>query len=124
MSLNNYCNIYHADKRGLIARRVKFARGFFSRLRGLLGCKQLEEGEGLLLYPCSAIHCFGMQFPIDAIFLDHQNRVLCIHENMLPGSKASDHRASMVLELNAGEALKHGIEKGEELLISFNDKKK
>ncbi len=118
MNKKLYCRVSHADARGLIAQQVKVASGFFSRLRGLLGRKKLEKGEGLILYPCSSIHCFGMQFPIDVVFLDEQKRVVGIRENMKPGSHASNHSAHLVLELNAGEVQKHGVKNGEELVFS------
>ena len=124
MNRKLYCRVSHADARGLIAPQIEVARGFFSRLRGLLGRKKLEEGEGLILCPCSAIHCFGMNFPIDAVFLDSQNQVVGIRENMAPGSQASNSCAHLVLELNAGEVLKHRINNGEELVFSFYPKER
>ena len=119
MSKKLYCQVYHADVRELIAERIEVAQGFFTRLRGLLGKKVINEGEGLLLSPCSSIHCFGMRFPIDAIFVDKQYRVVDIYPNMKPGSMASHRQARYVLELKAGEAKRHKIEIGEQLNITF-----
>lgn len=113
------CHVYHGHGQELITDQIEVARGFFSRLRGLLGRKGLDEGEGLLLSPCSSIHCFGMRFPIDALFLDKQYRVVSIHPNMKPGSMASHHQARYVLELKAGEAERHKIEIGEQLSVKF-----
>ena len=39
------------------------------RMKGLLGRKSLDHGEGLWIKPCMGIHTFGMRFPIDVIFL-------------------------------------------------------
>lgn len=36
---------------------------------------RLEEGSGIWIAPCEAIHTLGMKTPIDAIFIDHQLRV-------------------------------------------------
>jgi uncharacterized membrane protein (UPF0127 family) len=93
-------------------------------MRGLLGRKNLKAGEGLLLWPCSSIHCFGMHFPIDVIFLDRQTRVISLRENLTPGSRASYRQARCVLELRAGEVKKHHINIGDQLMINFqtNDK--
>jgi uncharacterized membrane protein (UPF0127 family) len=96
------------------------ARSFFSRLRGLQGREELPAGEGMLLWPCKSIHCFGMQFPIDVVFMDNFCRVTSVREYMYPSSKASDHQARCVLELCAGEIRKHGIKTGDQLIICFN----
>jgi len=113
----NIFHVYHADKGIIIADHIEIAKRFLPRLRGLLGRKSLAEGEGLLLSPCSSIHCFGMRFPIDAIFLDKQYRVVAIHPNMKPGAMASHRQARYVLELKAGEAERHNLEVGEQLRI-------
>jgi len=114
------CNqVYSRDGKVLIADQVELAKKFLPRLRGLLGRKSLDEGEGLLLSPCSSIHCFGMRFPIDAIFLDKQYRVVAIHPNMKPGAMASHRQARYVLELKAGDAERHGIEIGEQLQVTM-----
>ena len=116
-----YCTVYHRDNQQLIADRVEVAASFITRLRGLLGRKHIPAGSGLLLQPCSSIHCFGMQFPIDAIFLDRHHRVITIRENLSPGSWASQDLAYSVLELGAGEAGKHKIAVGEQLRLAFTD---
>jgi len=61
-----------------------------------------------------------MKFTIDAIFLDKDYRVVSIHPNLKPGKMASNRKARHVLELKAGEAAKHGIEVGEQLIIKPN----
>lgn len=100
-----------------IADRIKIADKFWSRFRGLLGRPGLDEGEGLLISPCWSIHCLGMKFAIDAIFLDKDYRVVAIHPDMKPGGIASNRKARYVLELKAGEAERHKIHIGEQLRI-------
>jgi len=119
MSKKLCCQVFHADAKELIAERIEVAKGFFTRLRGLLGRKSLDKGEGLLLSPCSSIHCFGMRFAIDAIFLDSQYRVVNVHPDMQPGSMASHRQARYVLELKAGAAERNKIEIGEQLHMAF-----
>lgn len=114
-----FSHVYHADNGILIADQVELGKRFLRRLRGLLGRKSLAEGEGLLLSPCSSIHCFGMRFPIDAIFLDKQYRVVAVHPDMKPGAMASHRQARYVLELKAGDAERHGIEIGEQLQVTM-----
>ncbi len=38
------------------------------RMKGLLGRRELPDGEGILLRPCASIHMFFMRFAIDAVF--------------------------------------------------------
>ena len=64
--------------------RAKVARTFAERARGLIGTKSLPEGEGLLIEKCNAIHTFFMSFPIDATFLDGQDRVVKTVRNIRP----------------------------------------
>jgi len=117
--MKTYCAVSHGEERKLIAERIEVALRFFPRLRGLLGRKNLKDGEGLLLWPCSAVHCFGMRFPIDTIFLDSRFRVVSIRENLMPGSHAAYSLANYVLELKSGEVMRHKIQYGEQLIISF-----
>jgi len=98
-----------------IGNQIMLADAFWSRFRGLLGRKSLMPGEGILLHPCSSIHCLGMRFPIDAVFLDRDYRVLAVRDQMKPGALASCKGAACVLELAAGEAETHSIQKGDQL---------
>ena len=46
------------------------------RARGLLGRSGLGPNEGLLLERSRSVHTFGMRFPIDAVLLDRDDRVI------------------------------------------------
>ena len=85
------------------------------RMRGLMGRSGLPAGEGLLLTPAPAIHTAFMRFPIDALFLDSQLRVLDIRESLPPWRVASKRTARSVLELAAGECARHRVEVGHRL---------
>ena len=96
---------------------VWHARGYFARLRGLLG-RTLKEDGGMLLTPCSAIHTVGMGYPIDAIYLDRQGRVLRIDESLKPGRVLPMQLgARHVLELPAGSAKRRTILTGDKLEV-------
>ena len=79
------------------------------RMRGLMGRSGLPAGEGLLLSPAPAIHTAFMRFPIDALFLDRELRVLKVVERLRPWHMASERRARSVLELPAGESARRGV---------------
>ena len=89
----------------------------WTRLRGLLGRKPLEPAaaEGLLIEPCSSVHTFWMNYPLDLIFLDRNNCVLDIRENVAPGSICNARGARKTLELMAGGVVVFEPRIGEEL---------
>ena len=86
-----------------MAERVEIADTFLSRLKGLLGKKGLEPKTGLILRPCSSIHTFFMRFPIDAAFVDSQNRIIKAY-HALPAWRSSGmfFNSSLCIELPAG----------------------
>ncbi len=85
------------------------------RMRGLMGRAGLGAGEGVLIRPAPAIHTAFMRFPIDALFLDDEMRVLQVVEDLAPWRIASQRRANSVLELAAGESDRLGLEVGDVL---------
>ncbi|MBD0291782.1 MAG: DUF192 domain-containing protein, partial [Thermoleophilia bacterium] len=84
-------------------------------MRGLLGRTMLPPGEGLLLRPASSIHTAFMRFPIDAVFLDGEGRVLRIAASVAPWRAAGCRGARAVLELSAGESERRGVRPGDRL---------
>jgi uncharacterized protein len=87
------------------------------RMRGLIGRRGLPSGEGMLLSPAPAIHTAFMRFPIDALFLDRDFRVVEIVERLGPWRIASKRRARAVLELAAGESARCGVKIGDTLAL-------
>jgi uncharacterized membrane protein (UPF0127 family) len=86
-------------------------------MRGLLGRDRLEPGEGLLLRPASSIHTFFMRFPIDAVWLDRDLRVVGVTHGVEPWRTAAQRGAKAVLELPAGEAGSLNLNPGEQLAL-------
>ena len=64
------------DEGTVVCEHCLLAETMFARLRGLLGRSGLSSGEGMLLRPAASIHTAFMRFPIDAVFLDRESRVL------------------------------------------------
>ena len=89
-----------------------------SRMKGLLGRKELKSGEGLLLRPAGSIHTFFMRFPLDAVFLDEGLRVLEISDDVRPWRAASKRGAKAVLELPAGESARRDLKPGDTLSMT------
>lgn len=79
------------------------ARGFLARLRGLIGYRPLEPGQGLLIEPCRWIHTFLMRYPIDVIFVDQEWRVIGLTQRMAPNRIGPlVLKAALIIELPAG----------------------
>ena len=95
---------------------IRKAETFFERGRGLLGCKGLKEGHGMLICPCNSIHTFFMKMPIDVIFLNKDNEIQTIRRNMKPQRFVRSGDASSVLELMAGQADLSGLLNGDTLV--------
>ena len=76
---------------------------FWKRSIGLMGKPGLKAGQGLLLSPCGSIHTCFMRFPIDIIFLDSQNRVIKIRQNVVPWRLVrGGWKARSVIEVQSG----------------------
>jgi hypothetical protein len=90
----------------------------WSRMRGLLGRRGLEGGEGLLLRPTGSVHTFFMRFPIDVVFLSRDGEVLKVARALPACRTAGARRAKAVLELGADEADRRGIRVGARLDLS------
>ena len=89
------------------------AATFWTRLRGLLGEKGLEPGEGLLIRHAGSVHTFFMRFPIDVVFLDRSGAVVKLVDGLRPWRVALARSGRDALELPAGEARRRGIKRGE-----------
>jgi uncharacterized membrane protein (UPF0127 family) len=103
-----------------VCRRLRSADTMLTRMRGLLGKKSLEQGEGIWITPCNAIHMFFMRFPIDAVFVDRNLQVVRVHEHVRPWRMARGGRhAHSVFELPSGTAAFHGIKPGDRLQVDW-----
>jgi uncharacterized protein len=104
----------------LVCEKCAVAESVLSRMRGLLGRSELPPGEGLLILPAPSIHTFFMRFPIDAVFLDADLRVVAVSPDVAPWRAAGHRGARAVLELPAGEADSRGIRVGDRLVVGPN----
>lgn len=96
--------------------RVRVEENWWGRFRGLLGTTRLDEGEGLLLEGCRAIHTYGMGYSLDVVFLDNGGRVVGVHPHLAPGGTTPFHReAARALELPAGMLSRTGTRLGDRL---------
>ena len=100
-----------------LADRAEVADTSARRRTGLLKHHSLPRGSGLWLVPCEGIHMFGMKFPIDAVFLGRDRRVVRVCHNLGKWRLALSFRAHSVLELPAGTAAETGTIVGDQLEV-------
>lgn len=111
-------SVYHVENvtRGIpLATRAAVAKDSSSRREGLLKRTGLDEGEGLLITPCEAIHTFGMKFAIDVVFVDKKRTVRKILHAIPRNRIGFCWSADIALELPAGTARETGTEIGDTL---------
>ena len=111
--------IVNLTKHTWLATRTRWADNFFTRLIGLLGRKNLAPEEAFWLVPSKGIHTVGMRFPIDAVFLGKDRRVVNVVSGLRPYSVTRmDSRAHSVLELPEGTIRKSQTDLGDQIEIS------
>ncbi len=95
---------------------IRKTETLWERTRGLLGCKDLPEGHGLLICPCNSIHTFFMKISLDVVFLNRENIITGLRQNMKPQRFSISPAAASVLELRVGQIDVAGLQNGEQLL--------
>ncbi|MGH9414994.1 MAG: DUF192 domain-containing protein [Terriglobales bacterium] len=107
-------------KQVFLATELRCANRFLSRLRGLLLTRRRDfaAGCGLWITPSKGVHMFGMSYPIDAVYLDGQQRVVHVHPHLRPWQVAAIRAdASSVLELPDGTIARTRTELGDQICI-------
>jgi len=116
---NHLFLVQNRNRGSLLGQSVRLADTPQSRRVGLLKHKSLAEGEGLWILPTQAIHTFGMQFPIDVVFLDSSLVVKRIYKNLRPWRLTTlVWGAQSVLELPSGSLAGTGTAVGDQLQFS------
>ena len=95
--------ILNTTQNKIIVDKVVVADSFLSRMIGLLNHKTLPSTEALLITHCQSIHMFFMRFPIDAIFVGKNNKVVGLVYNIKPFQLSPIFfKASFVIEVAVG----------------------
>jgi uncharacterized membrane protein (UPF0127 family) len=104
----------------LLATALEAAFDSASRRRGLLGRKELGAGSALIIAPCSGIHTFFMQFPIDVIFVRRDGTVTHVVTQLPPWRIGVSLWAFAVVETAAGTAARTGTRRGDQLRVEVS----
>ena len=93
----------NATRGTVLGQRIRVAETGLTRIVGLLGERDLQPGDGLLIVPSQGVHTLGMQFPIDIAVLDDDWRVIAIRRDIRPFRMTRMFwKAAAVLELPSG----------------------
>lgn len=86
----------------------------------MIGLSRLVSGHGVLFENCRWLHTFCVRFPIDAVFLDGQGRVIGEKLNIRPWRFRMFSKAvAGLLELPAGSVASLGITIGSYVSFTF-----
>jgi uncharacterized membrane protein (UPF0127 family) len=105
--------LFDQNRGRCVVRKVWKAANAWERMRGLLGRARLGDNEALLLEPCSSVHCMGMRYPLDLVYIDRQGRVCKLVYGVKPWRFSASLRAHATLELAAGVLAVTGIRVGD-----------
>jgi uncharacterized membrane protein (UPF0127 family) len=100
---------------------IDIAEDSAARAKGLLKRDKLDDGSGLWIVPCEAIHTFFMRFTIDVLYIDRKRRVRKTVKRIVPWRMSMCLPAHSVLELPAGTIERTNTQKGDQLEIEKLD---
>lgn len=107
--------VWNRTRETLLGDRIASARKSATRREGLLKRTGLEDGEGLWISPCEAVHCFFMKFTIDVVFINKKRQVVKLAPGLRPWRLAGSMRAHSVVELPEGKIAASGTQVGDQL---------
>lgn len=103
----------------VLASDVAIADTPLKRMRGLLGRQSLGPKEGLVITRCQSIHMFFMKFPIDVVFIDKNEKVVGLTENIKPFALSPIFwKSACAIELPVGTIDSTKTTTGDQLKIS------
>jgi uncharacterized membrane protein (UPF0127 family) len=110
--------ISNKSKNTILAKDAIVADTLFKRIKGLLGKRTFQQGQALIIEPCSSIHTFFMRFSIDVLFVDKNNRVIKAISAFPPFRFSNIYFSSaFVIELPSGTINSTSTSEGDPLLI-------
>lgn len=90
---------------------------FWTRFKGLMWAKQIDDEQALFFTKTNSVHTIGMRFPIDVIYLDEQYTILKIVHNLKPYRMSGHFSAKHLIEAKAGSC--HRLKLTDTLQLDF-----
>lgn len=114
--------VMNASKNIVLVDNCRTADTFISRFLGLMGKPCLPSDSGLVITPCNSIHMFFMRFPLDVVFVDRNNTVVSLVENIKPWRVSGiAKKARSAIELTSGTIKRTQTEIGDKLEFTYTD---
>jgi uncharacterized protein len=98
-----------------IGESINSAETSAQRRTGLLKHEKLDEGTGLWIVPCEAVHTFFMKFALDLIYVDRKHRVRKTVRALAPWRMSICLPAHSILELPPGTIERTNTQKHDQL---------
>ena len=114
---------FNRTRQTTLATAMAVADTHWTRLRGLLGLRERDFGNGcgLWIVPCRGVHTLGMGFPIDVVYLDGTHTVVHIERELRPWRFAPvTLKAASVLELPGRATVETGTAVGDKIDITLS----
>lgn len=106
----------------IVTDNAQRADNFFTRFKGLMFVKEIDDNYALHITPCNQIHMLNMRFPLDVIYLSEDGRVVKIDENVQPGKICKTvNQAKSVIEMKAFAASRLAISQGDVLEMTVQN---
>ena len=115
--------IINKTKNKVISKKTKLCAGFLSKLKGLMFSSKAAVRDNSYVFVFGREHLIGLHmwfvfYPIDVMFLNSEQRVVQIKENLLPFAfYFPTKKAKYVVEMAEGSIQKNKIKIGD--LIEF-----
>ncbi len=111
------CTLWNVRNGQSLADHVGCAFDSRSRRIGLLRHDRFESGEALIIAPTTAVHTFGMRFPIDIAVVTRDGRIVKSRSMVPPSRIVAALRGFAVIELPAGTLRRHDTLDGDRLVL-------
>lgn len=100
----------------IISENVIVANSFFKRLKGLMFTKDLSYESAMHIIPCNEIHTFFMNYSIDVLYLDRNNTIVAMDEDLKPRKVGKFIKnAKSVVEIPSGKIRNLNLKIGQSL---------
>ncbi|MGH9580907.1 MAG: DUF192 domain-containing protein [Terriglobales bacterium] len=111
---------YNRTRQAFLASELRVADSHWTRLMGLMGTNResFPDGHGLWIVPCHGVHTMAMRYPIDVVYLDPENVVVHVEENVKPWRMTPvNMEAATVLEVPPHTVWNTGTKVGDQIEI-------
>jgi hypothetical protein len=99
-------------------KRVKTAKTLWGKTIGVIGWKDFDNNNGLLLTDTNSIHTFFVRFSLDLVFLDENMVIIKLTKDLKPFRISQIvWRAKHVLEMPTGSIEKYELAEKDKVVL-------